>query len=83
MENIEEIEMAEKLAENQQEMEKAIIDNTLIGNNRGQVFGFILGVLAVVVVCLCIFTEYRIGAIVPAIIPIISLAAIFLRRKTP
>ena len=77
------LDVAEKLAGNQQEMENKIIKNILTGNIRGQIFGFILGLLAVGAVYLCIIFKQPIGAIVPAIIPIIGLAVVFTKRKTP
>ena len=73
--------MAEKEAANRQEMEKEIVGKTFRLNCRGQIFGFILGLLSLGAVYLSIILKQPAGAIVPAIISVTSLAAVFISRN--
>jgi len=73
--------MAEKEAVHRQDMEKDIIESSFKLNSAGQILGFIVALLSIGAVYLCIFLKQPAVSIVPAIIALTSLAAVFVGKN--
>ena len=73
--------MAEKEVEHRQKNEVKIIEQSIKKSGRGQLFAFILAIISLAVVFFSIHKGEPLGAIVPAIIALSSLVAVFAGKK--
>jgi uncharacterized membrane protein len=72
--------MAEKQAIHRQNMEKDVVHHSFRLNFFGQILAFIIAILSIGAVYLSIFLKQPAVAIVPAIIALTSLAAVFIGK---
>jgi uncharacterized membrane protein len=73
--------MAEKQAEHRRETDSKLIDKSLFFSSRGQIFSFIITLLALGAVCLCVVLSQPSAAIALALIAIPSILSAFFSRK--
>jgi uncharacterized membrane protein len=73
--------MAEKQAEHRMANDDKLIDKSLRFSGRGQIFSFVITLLALGAVCLCVVLSQPSAAIAPALIAIPSILSAFFSRK--
>ena len=73
--------MAEKESEHRRTNETKIVDHSVKKSGRGQIFAFILALFSLGLVFFSILKGEPLGAIVPAIIALSSLIAVFAGKK--
>jgi len=72
---------AEQEAEHRRRNEDQIVQHSIRKSGRGQIFAFILALISLGLICFSILKTQPIAAIVPAIIAISSLIAVFVGKK--
>jgi len=73
--------LTEQEAEHRRQNEKEIVQHSISKSGRGQIFAFILALVALGIVFFSILKGEPLGAIVPAIIALSSLVAVFAGKK--
>jgi len=73
--------MAEQESEHRRKNEEKIVIHSMKKSGRGQIFAFILAILSLGLVLFSIFKGEPLGTIVPAIIALSSLIAVFAGKK--
>ena len=73
--------MAEQEAEHRRKNEEKIVQQSIKKSGRGQMFAFIIAVISLGLVFFSIYKGEPLGTIVPAIIALSSLVAVFAGKK--
>jgi uncharacterized membrane protein len=73
--------MAEQESEHRRKNEEKIVQHSIQKSGRGQIFAFILAILSLGLVLFSILKGEPLGTIVPAIIALSSLIAVFAGKK--
>jgi uncharacterized membrane protein len=73
--------MAEKQAEHRQTNEDKLVEHSIRKSGRGQLFAFVIALISLGVVFYSILKGEPLGAIVPAIIALSGLVAVFASKK--
>jgi uncharacterized membrane protein len=73
--------MAEKESEHRRENENKIVQHSVKKSGRGQIFAFILALVSLGLIFYSILKGEMLGTIIPAIIALSSLIAVFIGKK--
>ncbi len=73
--------MAEEQSSHRRKMEREIVDSSVMQSKRGQIFGFILAILVIVIITYCAFLGESLVASILSGVALVGLATLFVTGK--